>query len=215
MPPPNVTGELHVGHALFVDRPGHHDPLAPDAGRPDALVPGADHAGIAGQWVVEKQLAKEGLTRHDLGREKFLERVWEFMDQYRGRIREQMRILGASCDWSRFAFTMDPGPSRAVRNVFKHLYDKGLIYRGERLISWCPRCMTALSDLEVVHREEVGLSLALAYPVEGSASDEVIVVATTRPETMLGDTGGGRPPRRRALPPPDRQAASACRSSTA
>ncbi|HEX2299762.1 MAG TPA: valine--tRNA ligase, partial [Pseudonocardiaceae bacterium] len=142
---------------------------------------------IAGQWVVEKELAKEGLTRHDLGREKFLARVWDFMNQYRGRIREQTMILGASCDWTRFAFTMDPGPSRAVRHVFKRLYDKGLIYRGERLISWCPRCQTALSDLEVVHRDEAGSLWTLAYPVEGS--DEVITVATTRPETMLGDTG--------------------------
>ena len=107
-------------------------------GDPTLWLPGADHAGIAGQWVVERLIAKEGLTRHDLGREKFVERVWEYMDQYRGRIREQMRILGASCDWSRFTFTMDPGPSRAVRRTFKHLYDKGLIYRGERLISWCP-----------------------------------------------------------------------------
>jgi valyl-tRNA synthetase len=186
MPPPNVTGELHIGHALFVAIEDIMTRWHRMLGDPTLWLPGADHAGIAGQWVVEKALAKEGLTRHDLGREQFLERVWEFMDRYRGRIREQMRLLGASCDWTRFAFTMDPGPARAVRKVFKHLYDKGLIYRGERLISWCPRCHTALSDLEVVHREVQGFLWSIAYPMEGS--DDAIVVATTRPETMLGDT---------------------------
>jgi valyl-tRNA synthetase len=187
MPPPNVTGELHIGHALFVTVEDIMIRWHRMLGDPTLWTPGADHAGIAGQWVVEKELAAEGLTRHDLGREKFLERVWEFMNRYRGRIREQMRILGASADWSRFVFTMDPGPSRAVRRVFKRLYDKGHIYRGERLISWCPRCQTALSDLEVVHRDERGSLWTLAYPVVDS--DEVITVATTRPETMLGDTG--------------------------
>jgi valyl-tRNA synthetase len=187
MPPPNVTGELHIGHALFVTVEDIMIRWHRMLGDPTLWIPGADHAGIAGQWVVEKQLAREGLTRHDLGRDKFLERVWQFMNQYRGRIREQTMLLGASCDWSRFAFTMDPGPSRAVRRVFKRLYDKGYIYRGERLISWCPRCQTALSDLEVVHRDNAGFLWTLAYPVEGS--DEVITVATTRPETMLGDTG--------------------------
>ena len=187
MPPPNVTGALHIGHALFVTVEDIMIRWHRMLGDPTLWIPGADHAGIAGQWVVEKELAKEGLTRHDLGREKFLERVWQFMNQYRGRIREQTMILGASCDWTRFAFTMDPGPSRAVRRVFKRLYDKGLIYRGERLISWCPRCQTALSDLEVIHSDEHGSLWTIAYPVEGSA--EVITVATTRPETMLGDTG--------------------------
>ncbi len=187
MPPPNVTGELHIGHALFVTVEDIMIRWHRMLGDPTLWIPGADHAGIAGQWVVEKELAKEGLTRHDLGREQFVARVWDFMNQYRGRIREQTMILGASCDWTRFAFTMDPGPSRAVRRVFKRLYDKGLIYRGERLISWCPRCQTALSDLEVVHRDEAGSLWTLAYPVEGS--NEVITVATTRPETMLGDTG--------------------------
>lgn len=189
MPPPNVTGELHVGHALFVAVQDIMIRWHRMMGDPALWVPGADHAGIGGQWVVERILAAEGLTRHDLGREKFLERVWAYMDSTRGRIREQMRILGASCDWTRFVFTMDPGPSAAVRKVFKHLYDKGLIYRGERLISWCPRCITALSDLEVIHREVNGNLWHIAYPVEGSASGETIVVATTRPETMLGDTG--------------------------
>lgn len=207
MPPPNVTGELHVGHALTMTVEDIMIRWHRMLGDPALWVPGADHAGIAGQWVVEKLLATEGLTRHDLGREKFLERVWAYMDSTRGRIREQLRILGASCDWSRFVFTMDPGPSTAVRKVFKRLYDKGLIYRGERLISWCPRCMTALSDLEVIHREVQGNLWYIAYPVEGpgdggqgsgeSASsvpcppppDPFVVVATTRPETMLGDTG--------------------------
>ncbi len=187
MPPPNVTGELHIGHALFVGIQDimirYHRML----GDPTLWLPGADHAGIAGQWVVEKLLAQEGLTRHDIGRDAFVERVWDYMTQYRGRIREQMRILGASADWTRFTFTMDPGPSRAVRTMFKHLYDKGLIYRGERLISWCPRCMTALSDLEVIHKDVQSFLWLLAYPLEDDP-DTAIVIATTRPETMLGDT---------------------------
>jgi valyl-tRNA synthetase len=187
MPPPNVTGELHIGHALFVSIQDIMTRYHRMLGDPTLWLPGADHAGIAGQWVVERILAQEGLTRHDLGREKFLERVWEYMTTYRGRIREQMRILGASCDWSRFHFTMDAGPSRAVRHMFKHLYDKGLIYRGERLISWCPRCMTALSDLEVIHKEVQSNLWLLAYPLEDDPNTAV-VVATTRPETMLGDT---------------------------
>ena len=187
MPPPNVTGELHIGHALFVTVEDIMVRWHRMLGDPTLWTPGADHAGIAGQWVVEKELRAEGLTRHDLGREAFVERVWAYMNRYRGRIREQMEILGASCDWSRFTFTMDPGPSRAVRRAFKLLYDKGLIYKGERLISWCPRCMTALSDLEVVHRDDPGSLWTLRYPVEGTA--EIIAVATSRPETMLGDTG--------------------------
>ncbi len=188
MPPPNVTGELHLGHALFVSLEDLMIRWHRMLGEPTLWIPGADHAGIAGQWVVEKELAEEGLTRHDLGRDAFLERVWNWMNRYRGRIREQLKLLGASCDWERFVFTMDPEPSRAVRHVFKHLYDKGLIYRGERLISWCPRCRTALSDLEVVYRDDSSSLWYLAYPVADSAN-ETIVVATTRPETMLGDTG--------------------------
>ncbi len=188
MPPPNVTGELHVGHALFVSLQDLMIRWRRMAGDAALWLPGADHAGIAGQWVVEKQLAAEGLTRHDLGREAFLLRVWEYMTLTRGRIREQMRILGASADWSRFMFTMDPGPSQAVRVVFKHLFDKGLIYRDNRLISWCPRCMTALSDLEVVHKDVDGHLWHIAYPLESDPSRS-IKVATTRPETMLGDSG--------------------------
>ena len=132
MPPPNVTGELHIGHALFVTVEDIMIRWHRMLGDPTLWIPGADHAGIAGQWVVEKLLAEEGLTRHDLGRETFVERVWQYMDQYRGRIREQTMILGASCDWTRFAFTMDAGPSRAVRKVFKRLYDKGLRRRRRR-----------------------------------------------------------------------------------
>ncbi|MDP9379590.1 MAG: valine--tRNA ligase [Chloroflexota bacterium] len=188
MPPPNVTGELHTGHALFATVEDVLTRFKRMQGRPTLWLPGADHAGIAGQWVVEKELALEGITRHDLGREKFLERVWEWMDLYRGRIREQLRILGASCDWSRFVFTMDPGPARAVRTAFKKLYDKGLIYKGERMINWCPRCMTALSDLEVNHEELQGHIWTLRYPIEGEGG-RYVDVATTRPETMLGDTG--------------------------
>jgi valyl-tRNA synthetase len=189
MPPPNVTGSLHIGHALFTTIEDIMIRWHRMLGDPTLWLPGADHAGIAGQWVVEREIAKEELSRHDLGREAFLARVWDFMTRYRGRIREQLKILGASCDWSRLTFTMDPGPSRAVRKVFKRLYDQGLIYRGERLISWCPRCRTALSDLEVVHRDEVGSLWTIAYPVVDSPTGEVITVATTRPETMLGDTG--------------------------
>ncbi|HMM40878.1 MAG TPA: valine--tRNA ligase [Thermomicrobiales bacterium] len=186
MPPPNVTGELHMGHALFSAVEDlmirYHRML----GHAALWLPGADHAGIAGQWVVEKELAKEGLTRHDLGREEFLNRVWDWMESYQERIKGQLKSLGASCDWSRYVFTMDPGPARAVRVAFKHLYDKGLIYRGERIISWCPRCMTALSDLEVVHEDVSSFLWHLRYPLaDGSGAIEV---ATTRPETMLGDT---------------------------
>jgi len=193
MPPPNVTGELHMGHALFVTVEDVLIRWRRMQGFSTLWLPGADHAGIAGQWVVEKELAAEGLTRHDLGRERFVERTWDWMDRYRGRIREQLRILGASCDWSRFAFTMDPGPARAVRTAFKALYDKGLIYRGARMINWCPRCMTALSDLEVNHEEVASHLWTLRYPVDPKVGEDgltrYIEVSTTRPETMLGDTG--------------------------
>jgi valyl-tRNA synthetase len=186
MPPPNVTGELHMGHALFVAVEDILSRWHRMHGTPTLWLPGADHAGIAGQWVVERELATRGLTRQELGRDLFIENVWEWMDRYRSRILSQLRTLGASCDWTRFHFTMDPQPSRAVRTAFKRLYDKGLIYRGERLINWCPRCMTALSDLEVDHEEVQGSIWTLRYPISGA--DEFIEVATTRPETMLGDT---------------------------
>ncbi len=188
MPPPNVTGELHAGHALFCTVEDILTRWQRMQGRPTLWIPGADHAGIAGQWVVEKEIAKDGLTRHDLGRDRFLATTWDWMDSYRGRIREQLRILGASTDWSRFAFTMDPGPARAVRTAFKRLYDKGLIYRAERMINWCPRCRTALSDLEVNYEEEQSSIWQVRYQI-ADTTDQWITVATTRPETILGDTG--------------------------
>jgi valyl-tRNA synthetase len=187
MPPPNVTGELHMGHALFATVEDILVRYHRMRGRPSLWLPGSDHAGIAGQVVVERELAKLGLSRHDLGREKFLEHVWEWMDTYQARIREQLTSLGASCDWSRYRFTMDEGPAQAVRTVFKKLYDEGLIYRGERLVSWDPSSQTVLSDLEVVHKNVDGHLWTLRYPLaDGSGFVEV---ATTRPETMLGDTG--------------------------
>jgi len=186
MPPPNVTGELHMGHALFSSVEDLMIRYHRMRGYAALWLPGADHAGIAGQWVVEKELAKENLTRHDLGREEFIARIWDWMESYQERIKGQLKSLGASCDWSRYVFTMDPGPARAVRVAFKHLYDKGLIYRGERLISWCPRCMTALSDLEVNHEEGQSFLWHLRYPL--ASGNGAIEVATTRPETMLGDT---------------------------
>jgi valyl-tRNA synthetase len=186
IPPPNVTGQLHLGHALNVTL---HDVIVRMRrmqGYNTLWLPGTDHAGIATQNVVERELAKEGKTRHDLGREKFVERVWEWRDTYGGRILNQLRRLGASCDWSRERFTLDDGLSRAVTKVFVMLYREGLIYRDYRLINWCPRCETALSDLEVEHKEAQGHLWYIRYPLaDGSAS---ITVATTRPETMLGDT---------------------------
>jgi len=192
MPPPNVTGELHIGHALTMTIEDVMVRWHRMLGEPTLWVPGRDHAGIAGQLVVERELASEGLTRHDLGREKFLERVWDWMDRYGKRIRYQLYRLGASADWDRECFTMDPGPSRAVRTAFVRLYEQGLIYRGYRITNWCPRCMTALSDLEVEHEEVTGQLTYVRYPLKptGAAGEvEWIEVATTRPETMLGDTG--------------------------
>lgn len=186
IPPPNVTGQLHLGHALNVTL---HDVIVRTRrmqGYNTLWLPGTDHAGIATQNVVERELAKEGKSRHDLGREKFLERVWQWRETYGGRILNQLRRLGASCDWSRERFTLDAGLSRAVAKVFVALYNEGLIYRDYRLINWCPRCETALSDLEVDHRETQGNLWYIRYPLaDGSSS---ITVATTRPETMLGDT---------------------------
>ena len=187
MPPPNVTGELHLGHALTNAVEDILIRYKRMNGYSTLYLPGEDHAGIAGQYVVEKELAKEGLTRHDLGREKFLERAWDWMNRYRPKIRYQLRRLGASCDWTRERFTMDEGPALAVRTVFKHLYDKGLIYKGERIVNWCPRCATTLSDLEVENEEEQGNLWTLRYPLASDPSKSILV-ATTRPETMLGDT---------------------------
>lgn len=185
LPPPNVTGVLHVGHALNSTLQDIICRWKRMKGFEVCWIPGTDHAGIATQWVVERELAKEGLTRHDVGREKFLERVWKWKEQYGNRIINQLKKLGTSCDWDRERFTMDEGFSKAVRRAFVTLYKEGLIYRGKRLINWCPRCHTALSDLEVEHEEEQGNLWYIRYPVVGE--EGYIVVATTRPETMLGD----------------------------
>ena len=188
MPPPNVTGSLHMGHML---NNTVHDVIVRRKrmqGFNTLWLPGTDHAGIATQNVVERQLREEGLSRHDLGREKFVERVWEWKREYGDLITKQIRRIGASCDWSRERFTLDEGLSRAVREVFVRLYEEGLIYRGKRLINWCPRCHTALSDLEVQHDAVEGKLYQIRYPIKDS-DGEFIEVATTRPETMLGDTG--------------------------
>ncbi|MBI4330575.1 MAG: valine--tRNA ligase [Chloroflexi bacterium] len=187
MPPPNVTGQLHVGHALTAALEDTMVRWRRMNGQPALWLPGTDHAGIATQVVVEQMLAKEGTTRQALGREKFVARVWEWVRKYGGIISEQHRRLGASCDWPRERFTLDEGPSRAVRATFVNLYNKGLIYRGERIINWCPRCATALSDLEVEHKEVEGNLWHINYPLAGEPG--FITVATTRPETILGDTG--------------------------
>ncbi|HLW72078.1 MAG TPA: valine--tRNA ligase [Candidatus Binataceae bacterium] len=185
-PPPNVTGQLHLGHALNVTL---HDVIVRTRrmqGYNTLWLPGTDHAGIATQNVVEREIAKEGKTRHDLGRERFVERVWAWRERYGNRILEQLRRLGASCDWSRERFTLDEGLSRAVTKVFVMLFNGGLIYRDFRLINWCPRCETALSDLEVEHKEAKGSLWYITYPLTEGAG--AVTVATTRPETMLGDT---------------------------
>ncbi|RMG44811.1 MAG: valine--tRNA ligase [Acidobacteria bacterium] len=186
IPPPNVTGSLHIGHAFDMTLQDivvrWHRMLGEDA----LWVPGTDHAGIATQMVVERHLRAQGTTRHELGREKFVAEVWRWKEEYHARIVRSLKRLGCSCDWTRERFTLDPGLSRAVRETFVRLYEEGLIYRGRRLINWCPDCRTALSDLEVDRDEpETGEMWSFAYPVEGGGE---IVVATTRPETMLGDT---------------------------
>ncbi|MSQ22463.1 MAG: valine--tRNA ligase [Dehalococcoidia bacterium] len=186
MPPPNVTGELHLGHAIVVALEDAMTRWHRMRGEPTLWLPGTDHAGIATQVVVERILAQEGLTRQQLGREKFVERVWEWVRKYGSIIDEQHKRLGASCDWTRKRFTLDAGPSLAVRTTFVNLYNKGLIYRGERITNWCPRCATALSDLEVDHSEEQGSLYYIRYPFEGGGGH--LTVATTRPETLLGDT---------------------------
>jgi valyl-tRNA synthetase len=191
MPPPNVTGALHLGHAITSTIEDILVRYHRMQGIETLWVPGEDHAGIATQTVVERQLAKEGTDRHQLGREAFLERVWQWVSQYKSRIQDQHRRLGASCDWSRERFTMDAGLSKAVREVFVRLYEEGLIYRGERIINWCPQCMSALSDLEVYHVDTQGKLTYVRYPlkpVEGERETAYISVATTRPETILGDT---------------------------
>ncbi len=193
MPPPNVTGALHLGHAITATIEDILIRYHRMRGDDTLWVPGEDHAGIATQNVVERLLASEGIDRHQLGREAFVERVWQWVHQYKSRIQDQHRRLGASCDWSRERFTLDEGLSKAVREVFARLYEEGLIYRGERIINWCPRCMSALSDLEVDHEDTQGTLTYVRYPLKpltGHETDptEYISVATTRPETILGDT---------------------------
>ena len=187
IPPPNITGSLHMGHALNNTLQDILIRWRRMQGRNTLWLPGTDHAGIATQNVVEKQLLAEGASREQIGRDRFIQRVWEWKARSGGTIIEQLKRLGASCDWSRLRFTLDEGLSKAVREVFVRLYDEGLIYRGHRLINWCPRCLTALSDIEVEHQETQGTLYHIAYPLSEDQSTHLIV-ATTRPETMLGDT---------------------------
>ena len=187
IPPPNVTGQLHMGHALDETLQDILVRTKRMQGYSTLWVPGTDHAGIATQIKVEERLrVDEGLSRYDLGRDKFLERVWDWKDSYEARITGQLKKLGASCDWSRQRFTMDEGCSRAVREVFVNLYNKGLIYRGHRIINWCPRCLTALSDAEVEYKDQPGFFWHIKYPIKDE--DGYVEIATTRPETMFGDT---------------------------
>jgi valyl-tRNA synthetase len=191
MPPPNLTGELHLGHALMDTVEDILVRWHRMRGEPTLWLPGIDHAAIAVHVLMERQLAAEGKTRFDIGREAFLERVWEFVNKSRARIFDQHKRLGASADWSREMFTMDPGPKKAVRTVFYELYKRGLIYRGERMINWCPQDQTALSDLEVDHQEEDGFLWHVRYPLidsNGAETGGFITIATTRPETIVADT---------------------------
>ena len=187
MPPPNVTGQLHMGHAMDATLQDSIIRFKRMQGYNALWIPGVDHAGIATQIKVEEELRKEGLTRYDLGREKFLERVWDWKNRFGNRIVEQQKKLGASCDWDRARFTMDEGCSKAVREVFVSLYEKGLIYKGSRIINWCPHCVTALSDAEVEYVDKPGHLWYIRYPLEDGSGE--VIVATTRPETMLGDSG--------------------------
>ena len=186
MPPPNVTGELHMGHALTAALEDLMVRWHRMKGEPTLFLPGTDHAGIATQVVVERMLASDGVSRHDLGRQRFVERVWSWVEQYGDTIDRQHQRLGASCDWTRKRFTLDEGPSRAVRTTFVNLFKKGLIYRGERITNWCPRCQTALSDLEVKHQDESANLYYIRYSREDGGG--AVTIATTRPETLLGDT---------------------------
>ncbi|MDD4753989.1 MAG: valine--tRNA ligase, partial [Desulfitobacteriaceae bacterium] len=186
MPPPNVTGQLHMGHALDNTIQDILTRWRRMQGYGALWLPGTDHAGIATQARVEENLAKDGVSKYDLGREKFLEKVWEWKERYHDRIAKQLRLLGSSCDWERERFTMDEGCSQAVQEVFVKLYEKGLIYRGSYIINWCPKCQTTISDIEVEHNEREGKLYYLKYPIKDSTA--YIRIATTRPETVLGDT---------------------------
>ena len=186
MPPPNITGKLHMGHALdntLQDIFIRYNRLK---GVPTLWVPGTDHASIATEVKVVKKIAEEGKTKQSLGRDGFLKEAWEWKEKYGSEITKQLRKIGSSCDWKRERFTLDDGCSKAVLHVFKELYDKGLIYKGKRLINWCPNCKTAIADMEVEYEEQDSYLWHIKYPIENS--DKYLVVATTRPETMLGDT---------------------------
>ena len=187
LPPPNVTGSLHIGHALNTTLQDILIRWRRMQGRKTLWLPGTDHAGIATQNVVERRLLSEGQSRVDLGRDVFIQQIWSWKQQSGDIILGQLKQLGASCDWSRLRFTLDDGLSEAVREVFVRLYEEGLIYRGERLINWCPRCLTALSDIEVEHEQISGKLYHIRYPLVDDPENSLIV-ATTRPETMLGDT---------------------------
>ena len=186
IPPPNITGQLHMGHALNNTLQDILTRFRRMQGYNALWLPGTDHASIATEVKIVEKMAEEGLTKEDVGREEFLKRAWEWKKQYGGRIVEQLKKLGSSCDWKRERFTMDEGLSRAVLEVFVRLYEKGLIYRGERIINWCPCCGTSISDAEVEYEEKEGSFWHIKYPVTGT--DAYLEVATTRPETMLGDT---------------------------
>ena len=188
LPPPNVTGSIHIGHMLEHTQIDMLVRWHRMRGERTLWLPGMDHAGIATQFVVERMLAKEGINRKDLGREEFERRVWKWKAESGGVIKQQMIRLGASCDWTRERFTLEPALYRAVLEAFLRLYREGLIYRGRYMVNWCPRCQTAISDLEVVHNERTGNLWFIRYPVAGAATQEFLIVATTRPETMLGDT---------------------------
>jgi valyl-tRNA synthetase len=185
IPPPNITGSLHMGHALnntVQDVVIRYHRMQQN---PTLWIPGTDHAGIATQNVVEKELKKEGKTRHDLGREKFIERVWQWKEKYGNLILDQLKKLGCSCDWSRTRFTLDKDYIKAVETAFLHYYKKGWIYQGPRIVNWCPRCSTAISDIEIKYVPHKTKLWHIRYPLK---NQEYITVATTRPETMLGDT---------------------------
>ena len=188
LPPPNVTGSIHIGHMLEHTQIDMLVRWHRMRGERTLWLPGMDHAGIATQFVVERMLAKEGIKRKDLGREEFERRVWKWKAESGGVIKQQMIRLGASCDWTRERFTLEPALYRAVLEAFLRLYREGLIYRGRYMVNWCPRCQTAISDLEVVHNERTGQFVAHSLSGRTGSPQEYLVVATTRPETMLGDT---------------------------
>ncbi|MBQ1234832.1 MAG: class I tRNA ligase family protein, partial [Oscillospiraceae bacterium] len=186
IPPPNITGQLHMGHALDNTLQDVLIRYKRMQGYSALWLPGTDHASIATEAKIVEAMRAEGITKEDLGRDGFLERAWKWKEQYGGRIISQLKKMGSSCDWDRERFTMDEGCNRAVKEVFVRLYEKGLIYQGERIINWCPHCVTSISDAEVEYEEQDGFFWHLRYPVEGT--DEFVELATTRPETMLGDT---------------------------